>query len=64
MNYKDIVQELDNIISTKIVDSTLVVFGKINNENVVKKYKYNHKAVAKEVQKRVNYFICNLKRRG
>ena len=60
LNYKNIVDDFDEILSSKIdpkVSNRVIVTGKLKGKKITKEYLYKNPEVAAEVSKKTSYFI-------
>ena len=56
-NYKDIVDDFDEIIRVQSYANQVTVTGKIKGKEETKRYQYRDPRVALQVSRRVRYFI-------
>jgi len=57
MNYSNIIKEFEEIHKVSLKDNIVFVSGIASGKSENKSYKYIHSNVAKEVKKRVSYFV-------
>ena len=57
LNYKNIVDDFDEIISSESSSNKVIVTGKLKGKEITKEYQYKDPKVAKQVSEKVSYFI-------
>ena len=57
LNYKNIVDDFDEIVSSKSSSNKVIVTGKLKGKEITKEYLYKDPRVAKQVSEKVSYFI-------